>query len=363
MVTTAILGLVQTAASVTLVSTLSMGAIAVMGVVSLFSLVVTVWGLILSILYGKNCNKKLFEQVKGNAEQVPKQRKGPIVLAAVMIVWGILLSIVLAVGTAMAEDTWSDDTFPEDEWSSIPEMSDTALPSDNIASLSQLPQIAAEDMALYTNLSADNAAVMSYPIFDSAHLNGDVTVTMGTLFQTLFDSFSWDTSGMEEYAAQGTLCDVICEWNGNQPCLSFFEVYGDMRIREGVLTTSDGNVQTLSQQDIANLMAAMCDAYHEQTGTEAYSPAIDILGMWYDADQDFAMEVTANTIAGHDYSIGGVSESSVWIIVEMEDNMYPTQKLTLDGESMDMYAIQKYGPESLYWEGDEIFLGTFEEIA
>lgn len=347
----------QIAASATL-ATFSLGALAVTGVLSLASFGVGVWGFVLCILNGKNYTKKLYDQTQGRAEAVPALKKPVIVLLGALAAWGVVLGIVSAAGAKSAADAWMDDLNDayleedadweeswEEDWDDEAYSDDmdagdapVSVPEqDSWLDLTALPQTDFENTSIYSTCM-DFGSFSSGEGFDSVSVLGDSSVTVGTLFSMLFDTYSWETGD----AMEAIVYDAVCQLGDDQVRLSFSQLYtANVDIAEGCVYGADGSMTPMSQYDIACLMKALCDEYHRRTNTEPASPVRDVWGTWVSDDGQTELTIDSETYGGNKYSIIGIDGSAnmLKVSVQRNDGTIDDRWLQVIGDSMTVYEI------------------------
>lgn len=124
MIAAAALYLVQMIATFTTSLT---GTLMVTALAGILWLALSIWALVLAIGNGRKYNACLYEQTGGNAAAVPKRKKPVCVLIAAIVVYGILLTAVSAIGTRMMMESWMDNI--NDSMTQIPEEIDPWLDS------------------------------------------------------------------------------------------------------------------------------------------------------------------------------------------------------------------------------------------
>ena len=343
----------QIAASATL-ATFSLGALAVTGVLSLASFGVGVWGFVLCILNGKNYTKKLYDQTQGRAEAVPALKSPVAVLLGALAAWGVVLGIVSAAGAKSAADAWMDDLSGayleedadwEEDWDDEAYSDDTdagdtpvSVPEqDSWLDLTALPQTDFENTSIYSTCM-DFGSFSSGEGFDSVSVLGDSSVTVGTLFSMLFDTYSWETGD----AMEAIVRDAVCQLGDDQVRLSFSQLYtANVDIAEGCVYGADGSMTPMSQYDIACLMKALCDEYHRRTNTEPASPVRDVWGTWVSDDGQTELTIDSETYGGNKYSIIGIDGSAnmLEVSVQRNDGTIDDRWLQVIGDSMTVYEI------------------------
>ncbi len=347
----------QIAASATL-ATFSLGALAVTGVLSLASFGVGVWGFVLCILNGKNYTKKLYDQTQGRAEAVPTLKSPVAVLLGALAAWGVVLGIVSAAGAKSAADAWMDDLNGayleedadweeswEEEWDDEAYSDDTdagdtpvSVPEqDSWLDLTALPQTDFENTSIYSTCM-DFGKFSSGEGFDSVSVLGDSSVTVGTLFSMLFDTYSWETGD----AMEAIVRDAVCQLGDDQVRLSFSQLYtANVDIAESCVYGADGSMTPMSQYDIACLMKALCDEYHRRTNTEPASPVRDVWGTWVSDDGQTELTIDSETYGGNKYSIIGIDGNSnmLKVSVQRNDGTIDDRWLQVIGDSMTVYEI------------------------
>lgn len=368
-------------------ASLSVTGLAVTGLLSLLSMGVSVWGLVLAILNGKNYNKKLYEQVQGNAEAIPARKKPALLLfvgyVGVILVVSVLISVI---GGKMVANAWmsgleeSGDVYDVETLSESADDADTASSdwniesssvsqnaassavsngdeqqtanSENLLDLSSLPELDSQQMTLFSQCFwADSQTGNG---FDGFSLLGDDSMTLGELFGTVFDSYTWDDSYMIEQGTEATVYDAVCTLDGAQLRLRFSQLYAMIQpISEATVYQADGTMYSLSRHDIAGLMARLCDRYHELTGTQPTSLVKEMQGTWVSSDGETELVIDGTTYGGSPYQIhqltsliSRIGEGSGDIPVEVtrSDGTIDERFLELSGDFLSVYEAEPSGP-------------------
>ena len=189
--------------------------------------------------------------------------------------------------------------------------------------------------------------------FDDFALLGDDSMTLGELFGTVFDSYTWDDSYMIEQGTEATVYDAVCTLDGAQLRLRFYHLYGIMQpISEGTIYQVDGTMYPLSQYQIAGLMARLCDRYHELTGTQPTSLVKEMQGTWVSSDGETELVIDGTTYGGSPYQIvhtnfisrSGDQSGEVPVTITRSDETIDERFLEFAGDSMTIYEGVQVGP-------------------
>lgn len=178
-------------------------------------------------------------------------------------------------------------------------------------------------------------------------------MTIGELFGTVFDSYTWDDSYMIEQGTEATVYDAVCTLNGAQLRLRFSQLYATIQpISEGTVYQADGTMQALSQYDIAGLMTKLCDRYHELTGTQPTSLVKEMQGTWVSSDGETELVIDDTTYGGSPYQIvhtnlisrSGEGSGDIPVEVTRSDGTIDERFLEFAGDSMTIYEAVPFGP-------------------
>lgn len=234
-----------------------------------------------------------------------------------------------------------------------------SAPEKSSIDLSQLPQIPFEDTNFYSvcfwtgGYTGDG--------FDGVALQGDNSVTIGTLFSTFFDSYFWDDSYSIQQQTEVTIYDAVCRMDGNEIRLRFSPRYtGDIQINQGSIYKTDGTIQSLSQYDIACLMYALNTEYHQRNGTQPYSLARTLCGTWLSTDGQTELTIDGEFYGGDRYKVYLISQSTneLYIGITRKDGTVDYRWIEIMGDSMTVYDI---APMTRNEKGNPI--GTFNRVA
>lgn len=221
--------------------------------------------------------------------------------------------------------------------------------------LSLLEQIPFEDTNLYSVCFWKDEYTEGG--FDGVALMGDSSVTVGTLFSTLFDSYFWDDSYMIQQGTEATVYDAVCQLNGGEIRLRFSQMYtAEIPISEGTIYKADGTIQSLSQYDIACLMSALNTEYHRRNGTQPYSLTRALHGTWLSTDGRTELTIDGTSYGGDEYKIGAISESTgeLYVTIARSDGTTDERWIEIMGDSMTVYDVV---PMTMREKGNPI--GTF----
>ena len=336
--------LVVTAATVIGLQTLNLVALGIAGAAGLISGLLGVWALILSILYGKNCNQKLFLQVGGKAENIPQNHKKAIKLAVLYLVVILVLQILPTAVPGMMES--DDQILQEDEELFVDDQQDmTEEPEEMLESEDLIDE---PGMSSYspnwsqtfyesTNLyltgcmhASDTEGDMG---LDTAVLFGDSSVTVGEVFGEVFDSYWWDDSCMDQIAGQGYYCDMIGSDEDRQTLIRFSAVYDGVQILDAAIV-ENGDIRPLSEMEAAVFMADLYTIYHDKTHTEAVNLTAEIQGRWISDQDGTEVVIRDGIINGYEYTCNYATESMLSVWVQTGEEVLP---LTIEMEDGKMY--------------------------
>ena len=350
MIVSFVISLVFTAATVIELQTLNLVALGIAGAAWLIGGLLGVWALILSILYGKNCNQKLFLQVGGKAENIPQNHKKGIKLAVLYLAVILMLQIFSTAVTGMME---SDDPIHQKEeelfWDDPKDMTKESEDLiDEPGMSSSWSQTFYQSTNLYLNGCMHNSDTSGDTGLDTAVLFGDSSATVGEVFGEVFDSYWWDDSCMEPLGIQGYYCDMIGNDENRQMLIRFCAVYDDVQILD-VAIVENGDIRPLSEMEASVFMADLYTIYHDKTHTEAVNLTAEIQGHWI-SDQD-GMEVVIRDerINGYEYACSYATESMLSVWVQMGEEWLP---LTIEMEDGKMYWYDGMLRSSIYGDID-----------